>query len=264
MDKQLVETEQPINQEVVVHQEQHMLLIQTAVEKSLDISYLEKLMDLQERWERGNARKNFFVALSKFQSQIPKIPKNGIAHFGHKQGGGSTSYTFAKLGDIAEAIKPLLESNGLSYRYIQKIENTDNHASTRITVVCIITHAGGHQECTEMSGYPDQSGKKNAIQEKASTVSYLRRYTLTGALGITASDIEDDGHGSEGPEAEDKITQDQVKQLTQAAKMANKNLGDVCAKAQIKMITDLPAQRYEGAMNWLKKQAIPEAQHVTN
>ena len=65
-----------------------------------------------------------------------------------------------------------------------------------MTVVCIVTHEDGHEERTQMSGLPDQSGKKNPIQQIASTVSYLRRYTLTGALGITVSDEDDDGVSS--------------------------------------------------------------------
>lgn len=184
---EVVTIDQEQQMPVVAPQEQHMQLIQLAVEKGADIEKLEKLMDLQDRFEAKNARKAFFNALSKFQSELPVIKKQGLASFDHKNGGGNTSYTYAKLEDIAKAIKPLLSANGLSYRYEQQ---SDQQC---LTIVCIVTHEEGHEERTQMSGFPDQSGKKNPIQQIASTVSYLRRYTLTGALGITVSDEDDDG-----------------------------------------------------------------------
>lgn len=62
-----------------------------------------------------------------------------------------------------------------------------------ITVRCIVSHKSGHQEFCEMMSTPDQSGGKNNIQQSASAITYLRRYTLTGALGIAAADEDIDG-----------------------------------------------------------------------
>jgi len=171
---------------LAVQQEQCMGLIQMAVEKGADINQLEKLMDLQDRFEAKNARRSFFEALSIFQSSIPTIKKTGLASFKTKNG-GKTEYTYAKLEDIARVIRPSLKETGLSYRYEQSSDKS------LMTVTCIVTHKEGHQERTSMSGYADSSGSKNQIQQIASTISYLRRYTLTGALGITVGDEDDDG-----------------------------------------------------------------------
>ena len=169
-----------------------MNLIEQAIAKDADVVKLEKLMDLQERWETKESRKSFYFALSNFQSQIPVITKRGQASFAHNNGTGMTEYSYAKLEDITEAIKPFLVKNGLSYRYEQKVDQQ------AITVICIVTHLDGHEERTEMIAFPDQSGKKNPIQQLASTVSYLRRYTLTGALGITVSDEDNDAGDFQG------------------------------------------------------------------
>ena len=48
-------------------------------------------------------------------------------------------------------------------------------------------------EACSMPGTPDMSGNKNALQQAASAVTYLRRYTLTGALGIATADTDIDG-----------------------------------------------------------------------
>jgi hypothetical protein len=167
-------------------------LMEVAISSGANIESLEKLLDLQERWEASGARKSFFSALSKFQTALPVIGKNGLASFDHRNGGGNTSYSYARLEDIAAAIKPLLKKNGLSYRYEQRSEQ-----GGLIVVSCIVTHLDGHAERAEMGGMPDTSGKKNMIQQLASTVSYLRRYTLTGAFGITVSEEDDDAQGGD-------------------------------------------------------------------
>lgn len=187
---------------VATQQDQYMGLIQMAVEKGADINQLEKLMDLQDRFEAKNAKKSFFNALSIFQSMTVTIKKTGLASFPTKNN-GRTEYTYAKLEDIARVIRPSLKEAGLSYRYEQSSDNN------LMTVVCIVTQKEGHQERTSMSAFADQSGSKNQIQQIASTISYLRRYTLTGALGITVGDDDDDG-ACYNPEEIDQVQHESI------------------------------------------------------
>lgn len=167
-------------------------LVEMAINKDLDIEKLQKIMEMQVAMEDRQARKEFFLALSKFQSEIPVISKRGLASFDHRNGGGKTEYSFGKLEDITEAIKPYLTPNGLSYRWEQKC-----YEGGALDVTCIFTHKDGHSESTSMSAYPDESGKKNKIQQSASAISYLKRYTLTSAGGITVGDEDNDGQGEE-------------------------------------------------------------------
>ena len=44
-----------------------------------------------------------------------------------------------------------------------------------------------------MSAPADSSGSKNPVQQIGSTMTYLQRYTLIGALGLTTADKDDDG-----------------------------------------------------------------------
>lgn len=183
-----------------------MSLMEVAIKSDDGIKKLEGLMRLQERWEKNTARKSFFNAMAKFQKQLPLIEKKGLASFAHNNGQGKTEYTYAKLEDIAQAIKAPLSDNGLSYRFEQKTESSSS--GLFISVTCIITHLEGHNEYADMSGYQDSSGKKNPIQEVASTVSYLRRYTLTGALGITVSDEDNDSNRGSSNKNENKNSED--------------------------------------------------------
>jgi len=161
-------------------------LLQLAIQKDLDITKLEKLMELQERWQAGIARKDFLTAISKFQLQCPQLKKSKEVVVRTKDG-GSYKYKYSPLGDIDDQIKKPLNENSLSKRWEIKDEGD------QILVACIISHANGHSERTEMRGPKDSSGSKNAIQASGSTVTYLQRYSLIAALGLSTADEDIEG-----------------------------------------------------------------------
>ncbi len=151
-------------------------LLQMAVSKGADIDQLEKLMQLQERYDSKQAKTAFLRAVTQFQSDVPRINKTKTGH----------NFKYAPLADIVEQIKETLQLCGLSFRFEQNHENG-------IEVTCVLSHIDGHSERTTMSANADTSGSKNDVQSVGSTVTYLQRYTLTGALGLTTADEDIDG-----------------------------------------------------------------------
>lgn len=162
-----------------------MQLVSLAVEQGADIDKLSKLMDLQERWEANQAKKAFDEAMNVFQSLMPVVPRRGNVDYTTTK--GRTAYDYGRMEDAAKIARPHLEQAGLSYRFTQETNNN------QITVTCIVTHKGGYSERNSLTASPDVSGGKDAIKAMASTISYLRRYTFTGGLGIVFSgeDAED-------------------------------------------------------------------------
>lgn len=165
-------------------------LLQIALEKNVDMAQLKELMDLQERWEKKEAKKSFFAALSKFQTIIPQLSKNRTANITPKNGGNAFKYKYADLGSISQGIKKALHECGLSYRW----EFQEQNAKMKVT--CFISHLDGHTEVTSMEAGNDTSGAKNDIQQKGSTQTYLQRYTLIGALGLSTADDDNDAKSS--------------------------------------------------------------------
>lgn len=163
-----------------------MNLIELAVTKGADVSQLEKLMDLYERWNKEQARKEFFKALANFQKECPPLKKNRTAKFASKGGDQTISYNWADLAEITSQIKEPMHNNGLSYRW----EFTDK--DDRYECDCVITHINGHSEHSRMSGGKETSGTKNEIQAIGSTRTYLQRYTLIAALGISTAEDDTD------------------------------------------------------------------------
>ncbi len=164
-------------------------LLSLAIQQGANIETLEKLMALQERYQANKARASFFDALSRFQQVCPSIVKEKKVLY--KTDKGQTSYNFAPLSLIVEKIKAPLSECGLTYRWEIK------DLGDKLEVTCIITHREGHSEKTTMSASADSSGGKNAIQARGSSITYLERYTLTGALGISSGEADQDGHMKE-------------------------------------------------------------------
>jgi hypothetical protein len=158
-----------------------MAMLQMAVSQNADLDKLEKLMQLQERYEKNEARKAFTQALSDFKAVGITIGKDKHVKF------GNTEYNHATLGNICNILGAELSKYGLSYRW-----NTDQNEG-KIKVTCVLMHVLGHSESVSLESGADSSGSKNSIQAIGSTVSYLQRYTLLAITGTATQEQDDDG-----------------------------------------------------------------------
>lgn len=156
-------------------------LLELAVNKDLSIEKLKELMAMQKEWQAEQARRAFFDALAKFQSEVPELRKSKQVSF------KEVKYSYAPLSDITRQIKETCKDCGLAYRW----EISDSKEEIKVT--CLVTHLDGHTERTTMTANPDTSGSKNAIQARGSAIEYLKRYTLIGALGLSTTDSDVDG-----------------------------------------------------------------------
>ena len=166
-----------------------MDLLNLAVTKNADLAQLEKLMDLQDRYEKTEARKAFVSALNGFKANPPAIFKNKAVSYGV----GKTGYKHATLDNVSGAIGEALAAVGISHRW-----ETEQLEGGLIRVTCVLTHVLGHSERVPLQASPDTSGSKNAIQAVGSTVTYLQRYTLLSATGMAVQDQDDDGRQGKG------------------------------------------------------------------
>lgn len=209
-------------------------LMAKAIESN-NIDALERLMALQERWDANNAKKQFIESMADFQSRCPIIIKTKQAH----------NYKYAPIEDIVSQIGDLISECGFSYRFEQEHDENGN-----IGVTCVVTHISGHSERLRMFGERDQSGSKNAIQSIGSTVTYLKRYTLTGSFGIATADSDLDGRADcLGGEA---ISMEQSKEIDALIKETNSDKAKFLNWLKVKSVDEIPAAKYKRAISALK------------
>jgi hypothetical protein len=157
-------------------------LVQQADGK-IDVGQLKELLELQERYDATQARKAYTVAMAAFKADPPTIIKDKQVSY------GQTSYKHATLSNATSIINKALSGHGLTASWIPEQDGEE------IKVTCRLVHIDGHSEQASMKAPPDDSGKKNPIQQIASTVSYLERYTLFAITGLAPQE-DDDGAGA--------------------------------------------------------------------
>lgn len=185
-------------------------LLAMAVQRGTDIAQLERLMALQERWEANEARREFVAAMAAFKAEPMTIFKRKKVGFMGKD--GFVGYSHAELSDITDVVGPMMAKHGLTTRWEIRQEGG------RILVTCVVTHRRGHSESVTMDAPPDDSGKKNSIQQIASATTYLQRYTLLAVTGMSTKGMDNDGR-----DADDQPANPEVAKLTEDGEAAAMN-----------------------------------------
>lgn len=210
-----------------------MDMLNRAVASGANIDVLEKLMALQERWEKNQARKDFDAAIAEAKANMPPIVKNREGHNGKR---------YADFSAIAKAIDPVVTAAGLSYRFRSRQDEKTIH------VACVLSHRSGHFEENTLAGPADSSGSKNAIQAIGSTLSYLQRYSLIQALGLAVSEDDDGASAGNG----ELLSPAQLAELELLIESASADIDKFCAYMKVPTLPDISAKNFNRACDALK------------
>ncbi|NQU04262.1 MAG: ERF family protein [Syntrophaceae bacterium] len=220
-------------------------IMRIALTHGQDLVEVEKMLNLQIKWEENEAKKDYHLAMAEFKKNAPSIKRtNKVSYTTDK---GTTSYSHADLGKSSEQINTELSKQGLSSTW------KTSQGESKITVTCIITHKHGHSEETSLSAGADNSGGKNAIQGIGSTIFYLQRYTLFALTGLAPHGMDDDGMGSDPPEgSDDFISEAQLKDLIKEKEAVGMPDKLFLRSLKVDVLSELPASRFKFAMGILK------------
>jgi hypothetical protein len=164
------------------------IIERAAMDPTFDLARLEQMLAMKERWDAEAARRAFNEAFAAFKAEAVEIIKNRGVSDGPLKG-----KKYAELFSVVNAVTPALSRQGLSASWKLTKDEKD-----WIEVTCTLRHVLGHSENVSMAGPPDAGGAKNAIQARASTITYLERYTLKAICGVAEQDDDDDGNNGNG------------------------------------------------------------------
>ena len=155
---------------------------------------------------------------------------------------------YADLSSIFEASREPLSANALSV--VQAIEERNGGG---LMLVAMLLHPSGQWM---KSCYPLPANAKP--QEFGSALTYARRYTYAALVGVVA-DEDDDGNGAEkGAQKRDDgtaITDEQVQEISLLLIETKSSLPLFLKTAKIESLTQLPADKFEGAKNYIRDNA---------
>lgn len=202
-----------------------MEMIANAIQKGLPIDYLNKLMDLQERYQSGMAKAAYDADMAAMQGDLPVVEKRREGH----------GWKYADWGDIKREVNPVLQKHGFAITH--RIEAGEKE----IVVTAICSHRDGHREETSLPLPYDTSGSKNTVQARGSSVQYGIRYTGCAIAGIAIG-----GEDKDGADAGDEYD---LSPWTERLAAAGNNLDEIAKiGADIKSAKDIP----DGALKTLR------------
>lgn len=180
-----------------------MALYAQALDKGLDPEKLDKLLDVADRWEAKNARRDFADAMMKAQQEMPVVVKDKTNT--HTKSG------YASYENVHRTIKGVYLRHGFTVSFGE----VDCDQEGWIKIHAQVRHSGGHAEDYYQSGPVDDKGPKgNAVKTglhgSQSTRTYLQRTLLCSIFSVTIADQDTDGNQPFKP-----ITAEQERELDQ-------------------------------------------------
>lgn len=164
-------------------------LLAKALDQGANVETLERLVALAKDMRAVQAREAWHQAMSRFQRDCPAITKSSTAKITSRRTGSSYSYKFAPLDEVLATVRPVMADNGLSHRWQARIE------ARLVIVKCFVSHALGHTEDSGDVAMPIPEGDEgaNPAQRVGIALTYAKRYSFLGVLGIAPEDDDDAG-----------------------------------------------------------------------
>lgn len=217
-------------------------MLTLAVEKGVDVAALEKLVALHERVTDRAAAREFAEAMARFQAACPPIAKTSTAEIVTKAG-GRYGYRYAELDEIARTVRPLLESNGLSYTWDSDMDGGN------LRCTCTLRHVNGHAVTARFTAPVDSAAAMSGQQKHAAALTYSRRQSLISVLGLTTCDPDTDAASTE------TITDAQAAELTAALNDCGGDLAGFLRYMKAESIEAILARDYASAVAAIEKKA---------
>jgi len=133
--------------------------------------------------------KHLFKALAEFQQEVPVIHKTTEGY----------GYTYADLPAIFEVINPLLKKHGLGFTQLMESKS----------IKTIVFHVESGETLESNTDIPQNVSlaKMNEFQVLGSAITYIRRYSLSSALGLV-TDKDTDAGGEQVKPAKPKAKEE--------------------------------------------------------
>lgn len=236
-----------------------MRMIEVGLKSNADMDRLERLFAMQEKHQNRLAEMAANDGMSHFQATRVPVKKGKKVSYPNKDG-TTTEYWHAELMDLVEGTREPMGEAGLSFTW-----NVEDDTEGKMTVACIVKHKHGHTfPPVRATGPYDQTGGKNAIQARQSTITYLQKTTFKAALGIAEGDPDDDGRNAgvepgAAPETTTApagaIAAGQLRMLRAKIKAAKWDDETMCQTMGVAKLEDLPQAKVNEALKKLQPKA---------
>jgi hypothetical protein len=129
--------------------------------------------------DEGRPLDNLDTALARAQGKFPRIEKNNTATVPGKDGKQGYTYSYADLGDVLAAVRPILAEEGLALVQRTRPDNGKTKLVTELRYGATGEVLDSEIEIAAPTGNPQQFG---------GSLTYFRRYEAVTLLGVAAEE----------------------------------------------------------------------------
>ena len=208
-----------------------------AKDPAVDVTKLEKLMELQERAIARDAKAQFVSAMAAAQAEMKAVATDSD--------NPQTRSRYASYEALDRALRPIYSKHGFALSY----DTDDSPKAEHVRVLCEVMHIGGHSKTYHADMPADGKGAKGGdVMTKThavgSTMSYGQRYLLKGIFNVRVGEEDDDGNGATSLPA---ITVQQCCLLDDLITEVGADKAKFLRYLKIRVLEELPAQAFADA-----------------
>lgn len=238
-----------------------------ALDPSVSIEKMSKLLELQERVLERQSRMAFTEAMARLQPRLPTVGRSGTITILNKEDREKKvanprveqTSKFMDYADLVDAIREPLGDEGFTLTF-----KSEPLPDGKIMITGTLRHREGHAESTSMALMLDTTGSKNNLQAAGSSMSYGMRYCARLLLNIASRADDRDKNATEAG-GNDVITEEQLRDLE--AQMRATNTTDAAIldwvfgkdRPQEQTLAEFPAAKFEEAKQMLARKAARNA-----
>jgi hypothetical protein len=222
-----------------------LAILQTMIDKGTDAAALEKMMDLADRWKKGQAEEEFNRAMNACQQEMPTVVKDKENTEIRKR--------YAPVETVQTYAKPVYIKHGFSLSFGTEVGSEPGLTHCYVDV----QHVGGFTKRFYLHNVPlDDKGPKGGavktqVQGLMSSLSYAQGRLVRLAFNITVADEDRDGRIG-------RVSAEQIEALNIAideVKNAGKKFdyGRFMTWLGVESVEDMNQTKYEQARRFIEQ-----------
>lgn len=159
-----------------------------AMSPEVDITKLERMLDMQERIFNREAEQSFNASMARAQAEMGPVSADAD--------NPQTRSKYASYAAIDRAVRPIYTRHGFALSF-----NTEPTVDGYVRIVCIVSHRDGHSRNYTADMPSDGLGAKGgAVMTKThaagSAMTYGQRYLLKLIFNVAIGEDDNDGNGA--------------------------------------------------------------------
>lgn len=221
-------------------------LIAQAIDKSVPVETLEKLLAMRSQLKAEYAKEQFNIAMSAFQEECPVLIKNKT---GSVTKSGIVVSRYTPLDSIVRQTKSLISKHG--FRYSLDTQPDIKGVHTYLT----IHHTLGHEETKHVfMPFVERTAVMTDAQVEMATMTIATRRVFCNAFGIVTGDEDTDGKGYK-PQTPTitYITKEQIEEIENLIIESQLPLQGILQQYKVKELTELTTQQAQSIITKMER-----------